>query len=68
MKISTAKTKIRCEMIGCNNLADVFILKGEKCYVGDAIKLCDKCAKELQSSLKKYYSKKGTNNGESENK
>ena len=67
MKISTTKMKIRCEMVGCNNLADVFIIKSEKCYDKDAIKLCDKCAKELYSSLKKHYSKKGANNGESEN-
>ena len=66
MKISTAKTKIRCEVIGCNKIASVFILKNDSCYSSDAIKLCDTCAKELYSSLKKHYSKKGKSDGENE--
>ncbi|MBO5713654.1 MAG: hypothetical protein J6R88_05600 [Clostridia bacterium] len=58
MKITTAKSKIRCETTGCNNLSNVFVYKTDKCYVSGALKLCDECAKELLQALKKHYSKK----------
>ncbi len=59
MKIIKAKSKIRCDTTGCANLSNVFIFKSEKCFIKDSLKLCDKCAKELLSELKKHYSIKG---------
>ena len=59
MKIITAKSKIRCETTGCDNLSSVFIVKSDKCFIGDILKLCDNCANELLTALKKHYAKKG---------
>ncbi len=61
MIVEKTKTKIVCDVSGCNNLAKFLIKKTNETSNAESIKLCDNCAKELYKSLLNNYFKEKNN-------
>ena len=61
MIVEKAKSKIVCDITGCNNTAKFLIKKTSETSNGESVKLCDSCAKELYQTLLNEYLK-GKNN------
>lgn len=61
MKAKKATNKVCCDVIGCNEIAKVYLNKSERSYGRDSLKLCERCAKEILAELKVFYGKKEKN-------
>lgn len=57
MIIVETKTPIVCDMAGCKNTAKYFVKKEEGSNAFYSLKLCEDCAKELFTALKKEFKK-----------
>lgn len=61
MKIVKIKTPIVCDIGGCKNTAIYSVKKQEDSNDLYTLKLCENCAKELFSELKKEFKKEVKN-------
>ncbi len=55
MIVEKCKTKIVCDVSGCNDMAKFLIKKTAETSNGESVKLCDNCAKELYQTLLNEY-------------
>lgn len=57
MIVEKCKSKIVCDVSGCNNLAKFLVKKTSETSDAESVKLCDNCAKELYQTLLNEYFK-----------
>ena len=54
MLVEVAKTKVKCDASGCNNLCD-YVIVNKKFIFDGSIYLCKTCMNELYGEIGKFF-------------